>query len=292
MTTLEQIEAVLATSAQNDERHDSRRAVGDAREEAAQLLAAAERAGGDPLELARQRANGTPLAFLTGRTRFMNVELLSDDGALVPREETEILGRAALDRLRQLADLDPERELRVVDMCCGAGNLACALATHVPRTRIWAADLTDGCVALARRNVRHLGLDARVSVHQGDLFGALDDLELEGTLDVLVCNPPYISTGRLEKERAELLEHEPREAFDGGPYGLSVHQRVLKEGHPFLREPVSGTPVASLLLEFGLGQEKQVELLFKRLRKYGQLEWFADPSGNARAVGCLKQPAN
>ena len=290
MTTLEDIEAVLAMSDWKDDLHDSRRAVEDVRREAAQLLAAAERAGADPLELARQRANGTPLAFLTGRTHFLGVELLCDDGALVPRAETEILGRAALDRLKELAALDPERELRVVDMCCGAGNLACALACHVPRTRVWAADLTDGCVALARRNVQHLGLEARVSVHQGDLFGALDGSGLEGMLDLLVCNPPYISSGRLEKERAELLEHEPREAFDGGPYGLSIHQRVLKEGHLFLREPVSGTPVASLLLEFGLGQEKQVELLFKRVRKYGHLEWFQDPNGNARAVGCLKEP--
>ena len=67
----------------------------------------------------------------------------------------------------------PATAPRVIDVCCGAGNLACAIAVHVPAARVWATDLTDGCVGWTRRNVEHLGLGDRVTVRQGDLFAAL-----------------------------------------------------------------------------------------------------------------------
>ena len=148
--------------------------------------------------------------------------------------------------------------LRVIDMCCGAGNLACAIAVHAPGVRVWASDLTDGCVSWTKRNVEQLGLGERVEVYQGDLFASLADKGLEGTVDIVVCNPPYISSGRLAGDRAELLENEPREAFDGGPYGLNIHQRVMADAPRFLK------PGGWLLMEFGLGQHRQVKILLER----------------------------
>ena len=70
---------------------------------------------------------------------------------------------------------------------------------------------------------------------QGDLFDALSGLQLEGTIDLIVCNPPYISDTRLKGDRALLLELEPREAFAAGPYGLSIHMRVTKDALRYLR---------------------------------------------------------
>lgn len=226
-------------------------------------------------DLIARRIAGTPLEFLLGRATFMGVELLADPGALVPREETEILGRTALGLLMALGIAEPQ----VIDMCCGAGNLACALAVKLPAARVWASDLTDGCVSLARRNVGQLDLGNRVIIAQGDLFASLADLRLEGTIDVIVCNPPYISTSRLtEGDRLELLDHEPREAFDGGPYGLSIHQRVIKDAHAFLR------PGGHLLFEFGLGQHRQLAALFKRSRVYGEVQFESDADGNPRVA--------
>ncbi|TIU20025.1 MAG: methyltransferase domain-containing protein, partial [Mesorhizobium sp.] len=128
-------------------------------------------------------------AYSKGRTVFMGLELLIAPGALVPRPETELLGTTALDVLSQMNLPAP----CVVDMCCGAGNLACAIAHYAPTARVWASDLTDGCVQVARRNVAHHGMADRVCVLQGDLFSAFSGLELDGTMDVIVCNPPYIS---------------------------------------------------------------------------------------------------
>jgi release factor glutamine methyltransferase len=204
--------------------------------------------------------------------RFMDVELLVERGVLVPRDETALLGNTALALL--------EDGSRVIDMCCGSGNLACALASRLPRARAWASDLTDSCVSLASKNAQFTGVANRVTVVQGDLFSGLAGLE--GTIDLVVCNPPYISQAKLAGERAALLESEPREAFDGGPYGLSIHQRVVKEALPFLK------PGGWLLFEIGLGQDRQVKMLFERTRAYQDLRTVANAAGEVRVVGARK----
>jgi release factor glutamine methyltransferase len=204
----------------------------------------------------------------------MGLELLVSRGALVPRAETELLGRTAVETLRTLGS----RALRVIDMCCGAGNLACAIAHHLPQTRVWASDLTCDCVETTRSNVSMLALEDRVTVWQGDLFEAVGTLGLQGTIDAIVCNPPYISEGRLAGDRAHLLELEPREAFAAGPYGLSIHTRVVKEAPALLR------PGGVLLLEVGLGQDRQVKTLFERRNAYEGVTIVQNDAGEGRVV--------
>ncbi len=206
----------------------------------------------------------------------MGVDLIVAPGALVPREETELLARTSLELLNSC---DSSTRLRAIDMCCGSGNLACALAANHPTLQVWASDLTDGAVEVARANVEHLRLGGRVTVLQGDLFEPLGERGLEGTIDIVVCNPPYISTGKLSNARAELLVHEPREAFDGGPYGVSIFQRVLRDAVPFLK------PGGHLLFEIGAGQDRQVTLLFGRARHYdAPVVAMYDAAGTARVI--------
>jgi len=217
--------------------------------------------------------------YARGVVEFMGVEFRVAPGVLVPREETELLGRAALEAIAELGLASP----RVVDMCCGAGNLACSIARYVPGAQVWASDLTRQSVAVALDNVRKLGLGTRVRVQQGNLFAGLKALGLEGTVDIIVCNPPYISRQRLQGDRAHLLEHEPREAFDGGPYGFDIHLRVLKDARHFLR------PGGVLLFEIGLGQERQVHKLFERALAYDDLRQLTDRSGAVRVVRGRRQ---
>jgi release factor glutamine methyltransferase len=208
-----------------------------------------------------------------GRQTFLGIELRCGEGALVPRPETELLGRLALGKLPA-----GDAPVRVIDMCCGAGNLACAIAAHVPAARVWASDLTDGCVSWTNRNVEQLQLAQRVEVCQGDLFAGLTGKGLEDTVDIVVCNPPYISSGRLAGDRAELLDNEPREAFDGGPYGLNIHRRVMADAPRFLK------PGGWLLMEFGLGQHRQVKLLLERSGQFETVELANDAAGNPRVA--------
>ena len=215
-----------------------------------------------------------PEAYAEGRVVFMGLELAVAPGTLVPRVETELLARTAIDSLRENAS----ENARVIDLGCGAGNLACAVAHYVPTARVWASDLSEASAKLTRLNAERLGLSARVTVCFGDLFAPLRGLGLEGTVDMIVCNPPYISDKRLEGDRAHLLEHEPREAFAAGPYGLDVHMRTVKDALAFLR------PGGVLLFEVGVGQDRQVKLLFDRAKSYEGVRIVANDAGEGRVV--------
>jgi HemK-like putative methylase len=189
--------------------------------------------------------------------RFLGVELSLVANVLVPRRETELLGSRAIAIVGPMTGAPA-----IIDMCCGSGNLALAIAHHCPKARLWAADLTDETVRLAQGNVERLSLTGRISVRQGDLFEALAKDNLAGAIDMVVCNPPYISSSRLEGKSAHLLAHEPREAFDGGPYGISILPRLIRDAVDFLK------PGGWLLFEFGEGQERQVAALLARTKAY------------------------
>ncbi len=204
--------------------------------------------------------------------------MLADENVLAPREETELLGREALAALQARSILAPEPRLRMIDMGCGSGNITCALAVAVPGLKVWASDLTEACASLTRRNVALHGIEARVQVSLGDLFAPLADRGLEGTMDLVVMNPPYIPGPSLAKSHAGLLLHEPREAFDGGPYGVSILSRLLREAPPFLK------PGGQLLFEFGAGQARIVEALAARAEAFSGIRLALDVDGEPRVA--------
>ena len=237
-------------------------------------------------ELLRQRIDGVPLAHLTGRQLFMGVELIVARGALIPRDETGLLGNAALEKLR---DIVRERAKAVViDVCTGSGNLALALAHHEPHARIHGADVSADAVALARRNLVQTGLGDRVSFHCGDLLAPFDTSEFLGRVDLLVCNPPYISSGKVDGMPHEIIDHEPRLAFDGGPLGIRILERLVKEAPRFLRDG------GWLAFEVGQGQGRGVARRLERQACYGNVAEIADSRGEVRALMAsrLQQPAH
>jgi release factor glutamine methyltransferase len=221
--------------------------------------------------LVERRVAGSPLAHLTGRQSFLGVELLAGPEALVPRVETEILGRTALDLVRTT-----DGSL-VVDLCTGAGNLAAAVAVAAPQVTLHAADLSTSAVGLARANMVFAGVADRVTLSDGDLFDALPD-DLRGTVDVLICNPPYISSARVGEMAAEISEHEPRMAFDGGSLGLSIVSRLVQEAPDWLR------PGGWLCFEIGLGQGAYWQKRIPRFPGWEVVEPVEDDEGNIRVV--------
>jgi release factor glutamine methyltransferase len=259
----------------------------EAGEEAARILEAALQAepgrGAElALEWAGKRATGEPLALILGRQRFLGVELVASADVLAPRLETEILGREVLGVIRALAQAEPDRPLHMIDMGCGSGNLACACASAEPRMRIWASDITESCAALTLENVKRLGLEERVRVTQGDLFAPMEGQGVEEAMDIIVMNPPYIPSSSLEKTHASLLEHEPRAAFDGGPYGISILTRLMKEGPAYLK------PGGHLLFEFGKGQAKLIQALLQKIPGLSLVRFAQDSEGEPRAAVVIK----
>lgn len=224
--------------------------------------------------LITQRLSGVPLAHLTARQSYLGLEMLAGPEALVPRQETELLARTAL---ACVAGREQE-VLEIVDVCTGSGNVALALAHHLPGARVHAADLSSEAVSLARRNGAHLGLEQRVTFHCGDLLAPFETPELLGRIHLLTCNPPYINSAKVERMPAEISGHEPRLAFDGGALGIGILMRLIKDAPRFLCE---GGWVA---FEVGLGQGPALVKRMQGIPAYRQVQAATDESGAIRVV--------
>ena len=223
-----------------------------------------------------QRLSGVPLAHLSGRQRFMGLDMLAGPAALIPRRETELLGHAALELVRKR--VEQTGAATVIDVCTGSGNLALAVACLAPASRVHASDLSDDAVALARLNAAHLGVADRVDLRAGDLLEPFDQAEFHGTVDVLICNPPYISSGKVDTMHHEISAFEPRLAFDGGPLGVRILQRLIREAPRFL------APTGSLAFEVGEGQGPAVLRRLEIGGVFKQLRTFCDAAGGIRAI--------
>ena len=228
--------------------------------------------------LVARKRDGVPLAHITGRQDFMGLELLAGPEALIPRKETEILGRAAVAFLEKIPS---SKSLLVIDVCTGSGNLALACAHHEPRARVFGADLSHKAVALARRNALFTGLEGRVEFRAGDLFGPFDGSELVGACDLVSCNPPYISSPKVPKMPSEISAHEPWLAFDGGAIGLSVLSRLFADAPRFLK------PGGALCFELGLGQGPVLESRLRRLPWVAEVHAHRDAGGAVRALTAI-----
>lgn len=223
-----------------------------------------------------KRLAGMPLAHITERQRFMGLDMLAGPQALIPRRETELLGEAAA-QLLQKASAEG-RDAMALDVCTGSGNLAFGIAARVPGAAMFAADLSEEAVALARRNAVHLKLQSRVEIRQGDLLAPFDTPEFLGRIEVLVCNPPYISSGKLGSMPGEIADFEPQLAFDGGPFGIRILQRLLRDAPRFLR------PGGWLAFEIGLGQAPAVIKRLTPASGFGEVRPLADAKGQVRAL--------
>ena len=169
--------------------------------------------------LVARRAAREPLQHLTGTAAFRYVELAVGPGVFVPRPETELLAGWAVDRAREVAATG--RPPVVVDLCTGSGAMALSVATEVPGAEVHAVELDEAAHAWAARNLEGSGVDLRL----GDMAEAFHDFD--GTVDVVVCNPPYIPLEAFESVAAEARDHDPSLALWSGEDGLDA-MRVLE----------------------------------------------------------------
>jgi release factor glutamine methyltransferase len=226
--------------------------------------------------LIEQRISNIPLSYIIGRQSFMGIEMLSDKRALIPRKETEILGRKALELSMNIAR---EKSLvKVMDICCGAGNLGLAIAYYNSNAFVSATDLSEDAVNLTLDNISYLKLSDRISAYKGDLFSAFETEEYYEKIDIVVCNPPYISSAKVLKMDTEISENEPALAFDGGMLGTKIILRLISEAPNFL------TVGGWLIFEIGVGQGQFIKQLCERSENYTQVESVLDDFGNIRVI--------
>lgn len=175
--------------------------------------------------LVQRASEQEPIAYLTGRGHFFNLEFDVTRDVLIPRPDTETI----VEHVLQLTRLESGLEApRVLDLCTGSGCLAAAIAHHMKSATVLATDISAAAVAIARRNIEKLGLSGRVTVEMGDLFEPVSRSVDARPFDLIVANPPYIPTSRIESLDRSVRDYEPRIALDGGIDGLAVHRRILE----------------------------------------------------------------
>ncbi|MCP4676032.1 MAG: peptide chain release factor N(5)-glutamine methyltransferase [Deltaproteobacteria bacterium] len=233
--------------------------------------------GQDTLKnLVSKRLEGSPLAYIVGRQRFMGLELLAESAALIPRAETEQLAGVCLELL---ASTDHPV---VLDQCTGSGNLPLCFADRMPRSTVYGSDISDEAIELARRNAQKLGFEHRVEFRIGDLFAQFEEESFTQAFDLISCAPPYISAVKVPEMPDEISNFEPSLAFEAGAFGVSLFMRLIKESVKFLK---SG---GWLVFEVGLGQGKSMSGRLERNKAYQNVKLFEDQAGDVRVVAAQK----
>ncbi len=231
-------------------------------------------------KLIDQRLNNTPLAHITKRQSFMGIELLSDKRALIPRKETEILGKKALELANKLSAA--RGKIKIIDVCCGSGNLGLAVASFNQDCTVYATDLSQEAVDLTQDNISFLNLENRMYVKQGDLLGAFETDEFYGKIDLIICNPPYILSSKVLKMDTEISSNEPVLAFDGGMLGIKIIQKLISEAPKFLKSE------GWLVFEVGAGQGEFIIKLCEKTMSYKDIQPVTDTAGHIRVIAARK----
>lgn len=189
------------------------------------------------LEVVERRAAREPLQHITGRAAFRSLDLAVGPGVFVPRPETESVAQVAIDALMAVASPAPV----AVDLGTGSGAIALAMATEVPHAVVVGVENSPNAYVWTRQNARDVAA-ANLRLVFADLADALP--ELDGTVDVVVSNPPYIPLGAVPRD-PEVRLHDPEHALYGGPDGLDVVRAVSTRARGLLR------PGGTLVLEHG-----------------------------------------
>jgi len=201
-------------------------------------------------EAVARREAREPLQHITGRAFFRYLELQVGPGVFVPRPETESVVGWAIDAVRAMDVVEP----LIVDLCTGSGAIALALAQEVPRSRVHAVELDEGALLWARKNVE----GSRVVLQRGDALTALP--ELDGQVDLVISNPPYIPLTEWEYVAPEARDHDPQLALFSGEDGLDVIRGLERTAHRLLR------PGGVVVIEHADTQGGQVPWIFTEER--------------------------
>ncbi|HPP07725.1 MAG TPA: peptide chain release factor N(5)-glutamine methyltransferase [bacterium] len=216
--------------------------------------------------LISQRCKHVPIAYILKTTYFWGYQFMIEPGVFIPRPETETIIVAATELIA-----NPEAEINILDMCTGCGVLAVVLAKMFPESLIFATDISQKAVNLARKNVEFYNLQDRVSVYRANIINK----KINKKFYLIVSNPPYLTREEICNVPEE-VKKEPLRALNGGRDGMQVIRRILEIAPELLEKE------GFLILEISPWQVK----FFHNLEKYGLVlvRVFKDITGNERVV--------
>ena len=227
--------------------------------------------------LVERRAVREPLQYITAKQEFWGIDFLVTPEVLIPRPETELVVENALSRLRNVT------EPTIIDLCTGSGCIAICLARELPKARVLATDRSAEALAVAKTNALRQGVDQQIRFIEGDLFGPLNVAGLEGSVDVITANPPYVRSSELPGLQPEVRDFEPEMALVSGPAGTEIAERIIAESPGYLK---SG---GALIMEFGMGQTEALREMIERTAVYAATSVLKDLAGIERVIVAKKQ---
>jgi release factor glutamine methyltransferase len=200
---------------------------------------------------------------------------------MIPRPETELLVERTIEFLRKRTS-----KQFVCDLCTGSGCIAVAIAKNFPDADIIATDISDAALNVAAKNVEKYQLNNRIKLLCGDLFEPIvPQLDID-RFDLIVCNPPYVSSDEFEKLGKNVKDYEPRTALFAGEDGLDIYRRIIEKVNTFLK------PDAALMLEIGYSQGQAVRELLEQTGFFSKITIEKDFQNNDRvAIAKRQKPA-
>jgi len=229
-------------------------------------------------DLACRRLKGEPVARILGAKEFWGLPLQLSAATLVPRPDTETVVELALEMLR--AGPGPDHPLRIADIGTGSGAILLALLSELPDAVGIGTDISAAALQTASANARHLELARRAAFIACDYAAALS-----GAFDLIVSNPPYIRSAEIIHLAAEVRDHDPLGALDGGSDGLDAYRALVPQAARLL------APGGALVVEVGHDQSAEVERLMMAAGLMLERPPKADLAGTARAVAGRKLPS-
>lgn len=220
-----------------------------------------------------RKAAGEPVQYITGEQEFYGLAFKVDPSVLIPRPETELLVEEMVRRGR---DKWPGGSPLVADIGTGSGAIAVTMAVQCPQWRIWAVDLSEDALTMARRNAAAHDAAERIEWLQGDLLEPV--LARRQKVDIVVSNPPYIPTADMPELQREVGEHEPVLALHGGEDGMNCYRRLVSDMKQLPKPPEMAG------FEVGQGQAEAVAEMLRKDGGWEHTEVIPDLAGIGRHV--------
>lgn len=237
-----------------------------------------------------RRMTAEPIQYILGTTEFMGFEFNVTPDVLIPRPETEILVETVIKyvsgSLGQMAPSAGRRicGLNILDIGTGSGNIAISLAKLLKNAKIFAVDISDKAINVARNNAVLNKVEEKISFINSDFFNLESDICNLGqqAFDIIVSNPPYIPSLEIDNLQPE-IKYEPRIALDGGDNGLDFYRKILKAALRYLK--IDGF----LILEIGYNQKTALESVFEKFKQYEIIEFVNDHNNLNRLISARRK---
>jgi len=217
----------------------------------------------------KKRASGFPVQYITNEQEFMGLSFYVDERVLIPRGETELL-------VTRVLELIKERKMKtVMDIGVGSGAICVSIAKLADVETIYGIDISKDALTVAQKNAQIQGVEERVNFIQSDLFKCVPQ-ELEGSIDLLISNPPYIPPEEMRMLHDD-VKREPELALYGGVDGLDFYRKITDQAWFYLG------PRGLLVYEVGHDQGERVKSLMET-RGFRNVDFIVDYQGFKRVV--------